>query len=99
MIWCPTAAALPLTAETISAGPSTSLSAPWPLSANTLPVFTVVSAVAKSSGCATGASSTGTVCSTCVCVAVSAPPEPELAPSLNVSVSVRSAADGFWLGV
>ena len=69
----PTLAADPFTALTVSVSPSTSLSAPLPLSASTEPVTGAFSVVAMESLRATGASLTGVTVPLTVATAVAVP--------------------------
>ena len=73
MTCVPTSAASPLTAVTVSASPSGSLSAPPPLSANTFaaPLRTVSSSVLNESSTATGGSFTPSMVIVTVAVSVS----------------------------
>ena len=91
----PTLAAKLLTSDTCNGGPSGSLSAPEPLSANTLPVPAVSSGVVTASGCATGASSTGLTLTVVVMVSVSLPLLAVPSPSTSVQVIVRSPSVGL----
>ena len=94
----PTLPAEPFTAEMASGGPSGSLSAPEPLSANRLPPTIVPNSVmVKASGCATGASSIAVMFTVVVATALS------IVPSLTVTVIVRAGSVpptvGSWLVV